>query len=1690
MKKLIATILSVCLAMGLVAQAVSLPMPEGSQSWLYELFGSNANGTTYYVDAVNGSDANDGTSENKAWQTVDKVNTVVFGPGDEILFKSGQTFMGQLMPQGSGSKEDGVIRMDKYGGDTLPTINANGTLENRGAVIQLINQEYWEISNLALTNPATNTEGARVGVLVIGKEYGTLDHIYVTNCNITNVVSDISKAESSAKTEAGAELWYGTGSGGGVVFQTFAGGEEIPTAFNDILVDNNTIRNLGRSGTGVLVNNAYRNIYQQGYAFESGDGDWFPHTNILISNNDISYTTNAILIHGCDGSIGNGVVIENNLVYHPDRYDSNAAVWFSLCNEILVQYNEVYALDNGGSNDCGAFDYDGGVTNSIMQYNYTHHNRGESVMVCNVHWSNAWESTNTTDNIYRYNISENDLWGANAGHGRLWVQKGAQRSWFYNNLIYVAEGMPGNNIAITGAGMDTYMYNNLFINLSENSTWYVLDGANLNIDNNAYYGYAPTDESWLPDNKISYREFYGKTATSKELGGENSVYMTTSDPLPIVSNEYIGKAVYAGNGTAGKEAEEQAFLRPGAADIDAYLAGFKLNTTADWSNFGGTNPLIDAGKKIENNAHLGLKDFYENAVLPSEIPDIGVHETGTAGVDETAPAAFSITATATDFDEIEVSWNAPSDNVGISHYVVYVDGEPIDRIYAESSKTTYTHTVNKLIGSTGPLVDYLLANTEYDIFVRAFDYTANSVDSNTESVRTENADNKESTLVIGESGTYGLGSGADAKFHMDKNVPCTEFEYSDFVAPRYRITDANGNPVEDAWVSVNISAAGQENNDVIGVLTDENGYAQPAFYAEIYIGDMVDVSISIREVSRAGYTYDKNTSASKETLTVKVKGYDEKVYGNLAKNGDFNEYYEDTLAPLSWGVAVSNAIEAVRVAEEAGPDGGNALEISAEETYTALLIQNVSGITPGVYTLTMYVKNTAPGASITVGGKTASITTTERWTQISVPNVDVDSTAVQLSIEVAGTPTTYTLIDKIELSQNILKNSLFKEKTAGYNLPSDWYFVADNGTLDTKANTTGSFGSGDSFNAIKPLYWYGRSVLNAIKFQSDKKFDVTMGQDVANIPDGIYTFSMTTQHTGNLEGSVTVSGYGGDPISTKIGMSSGESTTKIAGIKVTTGKAKVEINIKGEGEKDAEEYIIIQTPSLAARSDFPEESKRTVFAGDNLLEPINPSFENDNAVTTQPPQGWKSGWTEGKIEFIATDEAARTGNYSAKITLYEGAAVSIAPTVNFTDLPSGYYTVGCWVKGTYKPKFTGSASGATWDSNSLKDITVNEDEWTYISLKNLKVTDGTFNLGFWCDAPVGQTVYFYVDDIELYMQENLLDNSSFESGASADWSLGENNGYSELRTAASGKDGEKSARIVLPGTPSTAELLSETNLTNMFPGTYTFKAWVKGTSELQLFAVADGGAKTESVSAAGDVDTWQELTLTLKIDDSFKKLGVRAKNPAGVTSSYLAIDGTSLVRKITAADIAALVGDLNPVKLTENAIKMPTVRDGFKIELVDSSDKAVVALDGSATHGEQNVIVTLKFKITNLSDPTDVAYVTSTVKVLGYGAPEEEEKKDTPEDIKTEGEKKPTVQTVIKGDNDWDLGLGGDWNTGNGVADGNAGDGSDKTSGTGVSFNWLVIILLIIAIIMVLGLTFMILLAMKKKADEKSEQQI
>jgi len=64
--------------------------------------------TTYYI-SQKGDDAHNGTSIEHAWKSLEHVNKHAFQPGDQLLFKSGSRFTGQLRPQGSGKVEGDKI---------------------------------------------------------------------------------------------------------------------------------------------------------------------------------------------------------------------------------------------------------------------------------------------------------------------------------------------------------------------------------------------------------------------------------------------------------------------------------------------------------------------------------------------------------------------------------------------------------------------------------------------------------------------------------------------------------------------------------------------------------------------------------------------------------------------------------------------------------------------------------------------------------------------------------------------------------------------------------------------------------------------------------------------------------------------------------------------------------------------------------------------------------------------------------------------------------------------------------------------------------------------------------------------------------------------------------------------------------------------------------------------------------------------------------------------------------------------------------------------------------------------------------------------------------------------------------------------------------------------------------------------
>jgi parallel beta-helix repeat protein len=86
----------------------------------FVFFSFTVNATVYYV-STSGSDTNSGTSTDKAWKTLSKVNSFSFKPGDQILFKRGEEWSGTITVK-QGGASGSPITYGAYGTGSKPKI--------------------------------------------------------------------------------------------------------------------------------------------------------------------------------------------------------------------------------------------------------------------------------------------------------------------------------------------------------------------------------------------------------------------------------------------------------------------------------------------------------------------------------------------------------------------------------------------------------------------------------------------------------------------------------------------------------------------------------------------------------------------------------------------------------------------------------------------------------------------------------------------------------------------------------------------------------------------------------------------------------------------------------------------------------------------------------------------------------------------------------------------------------------------------------------------------------------------------------------------------------------------------------------------------------------------------------------------------------------------------------------------------------------------------------------------------------------------------------------------------------------------------------------------------------------------------------------------------------------------------------
>ena len=570
-KKLVSIICCLTLVLTAFSSLFSVSAVEGETD-------NNDVGTTYYVSTLTGKDTNNGTSADTPFYSLSKINEITLQPGDKVLLERGSVFDYQYLHlKGSGSAENPII-VGTYGDEKAakPVIDAKGqgiwyqdygkALDNSqhvykgyvSSTILLYDAEYIEISGLEIVNDVSflnedyslRTKMNRTGVAVVAQNAGTIDHIVLDDLYIHDVKGNVYDKHMN---------------NGGIYFTVFMPEDEASTGipkYNDVTIQNCYVKDTSRWGIAL----AYTAYYNQFNAAEIDDTVCrkYGATDVVIKNNYVeSVGGDAITTMYCyqplvEYNVADGVAKEINAdIYSATNFGRVAAgIWPWKCKDAVFQYNEVF--DTCYNGDAQAWDADWG-DGTVYQYNYSHNNQGGAVMICGI------QAINT---VFRYNISYKDLTCA------LDLPDNAPKAEFYNNVFYMAEGVPFLRVADRNNGANqtgtAVVKNNIIYNsgAEKSENWSGKNGtAKMTYSNNLYYNYTNTP---------------------------------TSDANAVTADPLFWGAEAAPTTTTGVVHDRTAF------------EGFKISADS---------PAIDAGVAIDGFTGT---DFFGNEVTGT--PDIGAYE--------------------------------------------------------------------------------------------------------------------------------------------------------------------------------------------------------------------------------------------------------------------------------------------------------------------------------------------------------------------------------------------------------------------------------------------------------------------------------------------------------------------------------------------------------------------------------------------------------------------------------------------------------------------------------------------------------------------------------------------------------------------------------------------------------------------------------------------------------------------------------------------------------------------------------------------------------------------------------------------------------------------------------------------------------------------------------------------------------
>jgi len=537
-------------------------------SWLIVTLCETIWATTYYV-SPSGNDDHPGTSAEAAWRTLDKVNSTDLSPGDKVLFEAGREFSGHLLltAEDAGTPTQPVV-IGSYGSGraTIKAGDGSGvTVQDAAGVV---------VENLiVLGNDHRTNVGSGIKIVNTLPHNQKLRYIRVHNVQARGFGRKEDPAPEGLQPPDGCGILVG----GDALDKSKSGYEDV------------------RITNCVTYQNEYFGILITGYWQD--DPDTYANRDVYVGHcrmydnpGDPNYFRNhsgsGILMEDVDGGIIEYCEAYNNGYNGGCKVGGPIGIWAAVANNVTIQCCESHH-NRAGKGDGGGFDFDGGTTSSILQYNYSHDNDGVGYLICS--YKDAPHTFH--NNIVRYNVSVND-----GGAISFWTgspkEDPIRDTQIYGNTIFAGRGS-----AIdfnSGRGIyDTRVCNNLFV--TANNQRLVVgnpDKSTATFVGNVY---------WSLDGKVDIAGYKSLEDWQKGTGQE----ILNGRPVGLVVDP---KATDLGsNVTVGDPTK----LRT--------LTAYRLQENS---------PLIDAGLDLRRlfGIDVGKRDFYGNPVPQGKGFDIGAHE--------------------------------------------------------------------------------------------------------------------------------------------------------------------------------------------------------------------------------------------------------------------------------------------------------------------------------------------------------------------------------------------------------------------------------------------------------------------------------------------------------------------------------------------------------------------------------------------------------------------------------------------------------------------------------------------------------------------------------------------------------------------------------------------------------------------------------------------------------------------------------------------------------------------------------------------------------------------------------------------------------------------------------------------------------------------------------------------------------